>query len=306
MSWITQQEAQNASGITISDFDSAGQFVAWAVTNGWCSRLQDDKELVTLYENSTMKLTQNVETTVYEFRALDQNFATFLARLMTDDTTKLWTYYAIDDKGDIHTVQVPEYFESESASVSYYDPLISYTSGGSQYYGQNQTITTKVPKLKKNVNGQERDTIPYKYTGTAVRDNDADGWRVTLTYRKYDHIPRDQTSARPGGFVPTPPNSAKLGVVVSTVHSKQYVATDLNGYNVFQEENTTTKEYKYLTKQEADTIRANQAASNSRLYIVRLVVSWSTQGGNVYKDISVRGGSAWGAGATDKTPVSTT
>ena len=290
MSWMTKADAQTLSGIsTINDNATATQFVTWARTNGYCVRVAYSSEAARLYNDNGISLTQTISTSVYEIRGLERDFATNLAQYLTSDTTRRWTYYAVDANGDVQAVQVNEAPPAAATKTVY------YRLGGSTTWKSKSGVTVPDSEINARV-----------AVARASRVNDAGCWRVNLTYTTYQHLPYNNSATRVGGnwFIPIPMAEATNGLVVSQSATKTFVSYD-GSTPIYQKETTVVKEYRYLTETEAASKVQSETASNSRTYDVKCQVSWSSSGGTTYKNVQVRGGGTDGrTAATDKTAVS--
>ncbi len=290
MGWMTQAEAQTASGLTsIADFTTASQFVTWALGNGSCVRTSDTYEIVPVFSANGIYLKQRVDTSEYEVRGLEREFANNLAKYMRYDNTHTWTYYAIDPDGNLQTAHATEAPPASGTASVYYK-----AGFGSSW----QSVSgVKVP---------DQNVVPYKYRARATRANGADGWRVVISYTRYRHLPYGSDAQRDGGvwFIPTVPNEVKTGIVVSRSSSKTHLATSINNYSLYQLESSVATEYRFLSETEANA-KANEVQNNSRVFIAPYQVAYSTGSGSRYIYVNVRGGGTNGLSPATDVKVAT-
>jgi hypothetical protein len=90
-------------------------------------------------------------------------------------------------------------------------------------------------------------------TAVASRANEANMWRVVKTKSTYTHV------APVGGEWSTTRPSAGYGNIVS-ISNSQRIVTQVEGYTLFAEEVTSTREYRGCTAAEADNLLRNRPA----------------------------------------------
>lgn len=293
MGWITLEEAQTGAG-TSDTTNAAAELIATWLDGQYAGYVvSDNQHEDTVFSRDGIDLKQQRRIVVKEYRGIAKSLAKFLAQYLHKNNTVQWTLYGITDTEDIHEVEIT-YGPHKS---SYASSLVYYIGGSGNYQSLSDINTLLGHYYYPPDNG----TLVETY---AQRANAANGWMVRVTTTTY--IAPNYTSASRTinkAFIPLPPTEAWNGIVVSQSKQKVFVAND-GDTPVYQNTTTVVREYRYLTKSQAETKINAEAANNSRTLDVRVTVSWGT-GGSTYKNISVRGGGTNGTtAATDKVPTS--
>lgn len=293
MGWITLEEAQTGAGTTATTNEAAKLIATWLDGHGFGYVVSDNRPVDTVYSRDGIDLKQERRIVVKEYRGIARSLAKFLSEYLYENTTVQWTLYGITNTEDIHEVEIT-YGPPKSSHVD----ALSYYIGGS---GANKWLLNIYAYLGHYYYPPDTGTL---VEAAAQRVNAADGWMVRVTTTTYI-APNYASSSRTinKAFIPLPPTEAWNGIVVSRSKQKTFICDDRNT-PVYQSIETVVREYRYLTKSQADAKVDSEAANNSKTYDVRVVVSWGTSG-TTTKNITIRGGGTNGSTpATDKVATS--
>ena len=288
MSWITLAEARTGANTSASTNAAAKLIATWLEGLKAGYEVSHDHPTETVFSRDGISLVQEMDISVKEYRGLAKDLAEFLAQYLQENNTRKWKMYGITSNGEMYESETTYGGPASSAKAYLY-----YWLGGA---GQTKSVSTSFYPP----------TDGLMVEAHAERANSADGWMVRAIATSYtvpDPGYHSNNRTVNKAFIPCPPTEAKNGVVVSQSKQKTYVSND--GTNsVYQNVTTVVREYRCLTQAEANTKVTSEAASNSKTYDVRVLVSWGTLG-SYYKNMQVRGGGDDGqTAATDKVATS--